>query len=577
MSEIAAQQIMEVAARFSDGQHRMVCPACSQTRSRGNQKNRTLSVQVSGGKASYTCWHCGLSGRSSLDHRSPSRPSKPVMLRPVREAGPLQDGSLAYLRERGISPEAAKAASLFSTRAYFNKLGREGEAVGFPYFDDDGVQTGAKLRSIEAKDFTVQGTITSMFGSERTQSSGDIYIVEGEMDAVAMVEAGIPNAISVPHGAPAPGPAAKQGSDRRLAALWTSREAIKNAPRIIIASDNDAPGEALAEEIARRVGKARCWVLKWPEGIKDANEFLVEHGPELLKEYATTRISMWPLSGLKTVHDFRSEVEDLYERGLPGGLKTGWKSIDSIFSVMPGTLNIVTGVPGSGKSTWLDALLCNLAKMHDAKIALASFENPISTHISKLAAQYTGKPFREGLMERMTKAEMAEAVDWVHDHFLFLSQDGEPPTTENLIDRFGMAVMRMGCRIGVIDPFNFIKLGGENETQAINEMLSGLKTFAAAADMALFLVAHPAKPNMPAKDWVPTGYSISGSAHFYNRADTGLTVQRGNGTDVRVHVWKSRFEHIGTLGSAPLVYQYGTGRYEEVSEEAPFDFDDLDF
>lgn len=200
MSEIAAQQIMEVAARFSDGQHRMVCPACAQTRSRGNQKNRTLSVQVSGGRASYTCWHCGLSGRSDLDHRSPSRPSKPVMLRPVREAGPLQNGSLAYLRERGIGPEAAKAASLFSTRTYFNKLGREGEAVGFPYFDDDGVQTGAKLRSIEAKDFTVQGTITSMFGSERTQPTGDIYIVEGEMDAVAMVEAGIINAISVPHG-----------------------------------------------------------------------------------------------------------------------------------------------------------------------------------------------------------------------------------------------------------------------------------------------------------------------------------------------------------------------------------------
>lgn len=577
MSEIAAQ-ISEFAARFSDGQHRMVCPACSSSRTRGNQKNRTLSLQVSNGKASYTCWHCGLSGRSTLNGQSPVRQSKPVALRPVREAGPLQEGSLAYMRERGISAETAKAANLFSTRAYFNKLGREGEAVGFPYFDDDGTQTGAKLRSIEAKDFTVQGSITSMFGAERTQSGGDLYIVEGEMDAVAMLEAGIINAISVPHGAPAPGPAAKQGSDRRLAALWTSREAIKNASRVIIASDNDAPGEALAEEIARRVGKARCWVLKWPEGIKDANEFLVEHGPELLKEYVTTRLTMWPLSGLKTVSDFRDEVEDLYDRGLPGGLKTGWKSIDDIFSVMPGTLNIVTGVPGSGKSTWLDALLCNLAKMHDTRIALASFENPISTHISKLAAQYIGKPFRDGLHDRMSKAEMAEAVDWVHDHFLFLSQDGEPPTTENLVDRFSMAVMRMGCRVGVIDPFNFIKLGGENETQAINEMLSALKTFAAAADMALFLVAHPAKPQAQnGKEWVPTGYAISGSAHFYNRADVGITVQRGNGTDVRVHVWKSRFEHIGTLGSAPLVYQYGTGRYEEQAPLPDLDFDDFDF
>ena len=214
----------------------------------------------------------------------------------------------------------------------------------------------------------------------------------------------------------------------------------------------------------------------------------------------------------------------------------------------------------------------------EVKVAIASFENPISTHISKLAAQYVGKPFRDGLHDRMTKVEMAEAVDWVHDHFLFLSQDGEPPTTQNLIERFGMAVMRMGCRVGVIDPFNFIKLGGENETQAINEMLSDLKTFAMGADMALFLVAHPAKPQAQnGKDWIPQGYSISGSAHFYNRADAGLTVQRGTGTDVRVHVWKSRFEHIGTLGSAPLVYQYGTGRYEEAEPEVPFNFDDLDF
>jgi hypothetical protein len=44
-----------------------------------------------------------------------------------------------------------------------------------------------------------------------------------------------------------------------------------------------------------------------------------------------------------------------------------------------------------------------------------------------------------------------------------------------------------------------------------------------------------------------------------------------------VHVWKSRFEHIGTLGSAPLVYQYGTGRYEEQAAVPDLDFDDLDF
>jgi twinkle protein len=579
MVEIA-EQISQIANKFSDGQHRMICPGCAHTRSNSGQRNRTLSVQVGEGKAVYTCWHCDLSGKVFLNGEQPPAPKRPVALRPVREVSPLGEGALSYLLERGISEATAKTAGLFSTRTYFNKLGREGDAVGLPYFDQDGVYTGAKLRSIEEKDFTIQGTVASMFGAERTQSGQDLYIVEGELDAIAMLEAGLGNAISVPHGAPPPtkGGTNPQANDRRLAALWASRDAIKRASRIIIASDNDLPGEALAEEIARRVGKVRCWVLRWPEGIKDANEFLIEHGGETLKDYATSRVTMWPLSGLKSVSEFRSEVEDLYERGLPGGMKTGWPTIDEIYTVAPGSLNIITGVPGSGKSTWLDALLCNLAKMHDSRIALASFENPIPTHISKLAAQYVGKPFRDGLADRMTKQEMTEATDWVNEHFLFLSQDGEPPTTDNLVERFGMAVMRMGCRIGVIDPFNFIKLGGENETHAINEMLSALKTFAMATDMALFLVAHPAKPpGGTGKDWLPTGYQISGSAHFYNRADVGLTVQRGNGTDVRVHVWKSRFEHIGTLGSAPLVYQYGTGRYEEATTESLIDFDDLDF
>ena len=579
MVEIA-EQISQFANKFSDGQHRMTCPACAHTRSNSGQRNRTLSVQVGDGKAVYTCWHCDLSGKVFLNGEQAPTPKRPVALRPVREVSPLGDAALSYLLERGISEATAKAAGLFSTRTYFNKLSREGDAVGLPYFDADGVYTGAKLRSIEEKDFTIQGTVASMFGAERAQPGQDLYIVEGELDAIAMLEAGLGNAISVPHGAPPPskGNTNTQANDRRLAALWASRDAIKKASRIIIASDNDLPGEALAEEIARRVGKIRCWVLKWPEGIKDANEFLIEHGGETLKDYATSRLTMWPLSGLKSVSEFRVEVEDLYDRGLPGGMKTGWPTVDEIYTVAPGSLNIITGVPGSGKSTWLDALLCNLAKMHDSRIALASFENPIPTHISKLAAQYVGKPFRDGLADRMSKQEMTEATDWVNDHFLFLSQDGEPPTTDNLVERFGMAVLRMGCRIGVIDPFNFIKLGGDNETHAINEMLSALKTFAMATDMALFLVAHPAKPpGGTGKDWLPTGYQISGSAHFYNRADAGITVQRGNGTDVRVHVWKSRFEHIGTLGSAPLVYQYGTGRYEEATEGSLIDFDDLDF
>ena len=45
---------------------------------------------------------------------------------------------------------------------------------------------------------------------------------------------------------------------------------------------------------------------------------------------------------------------------------------------MPGELTIVTGVPNSGKSEWIDALLCNLATEHGWSFAMCSMEKKVS-------------------------------------------------------------------------------------------------------------------------------------------------------------------------------------------------------
>jgi twinkle protein len=39
--------------------------------------------------------------------------------------------------------------------------------------------------------------------------------------------------------------------------------------RIVIATDNDAPGDALAEELARRLGRERCWRARWPMSSRE--------------------------------------------------------------------------------------------------------------------------------------------------------------------------------------------------------------------------------------------------------------------------------------------------------------------
>jgi twinkle protein len=80
---------------------------------------------------------------------------------------------------------------------------------------------------------------------------------------------------------------------------------------------------------------------------------------------------------------------------------------------------------------------------------------------------------------------------------------------------------------------------------------------------------HPAKiyRNKDGTRPVPTPYDISGSAHWYNKADNIICVHRdqANGSqDVELHIQKVRFKHVGHLGLAILKYDKVTGRYFEL-------------
>ena len=72
-------------------------------------------------------------------------------------------------------------------------------------------------------------------------------------------------------------------------------------------------------------------------------------------------------------------------------------------------------------------------------------------------------------------------------------------------------------------------------------------------------------PDTNGKIPVPTGYSISGSASWFAKADIGITVQRDEGTMVDIHVWKCRFKWVGQTGMVELDYDVPTGIYSEQS------------
>jgi twinkle protein len=210
--------------------------------------------------------------------------------------------------------------------------------------------------------------------------------------------------------------------------------------------------------------------------------------------------------------------------------------------------------------------MVNLARKHDWKFALCSFENQPEVHISRLMEIYANKRFFEGSL-RMNEAEKDEAFSWVLEHFLIMdSETVEPATIDSILERGIAAVARMGIRGMVIDPYNYIDMSGTqlSETAAISDLLTRVQAFAKTYGVHVWFVAHPAKVSRSGAELPrPDGMSISGSMAWWAKADCGVTIHRGEGTSVEVVVWKCRYRWVGTQGEALLQYNKTTGTYTQ--------------
>ena len=260
----------------------------------------------------------------------------------------------------------------------------------------------------------------------------------------------------------------------------------------------------------------------------------------------------------------------LYDSGgLPRGDSTGWAGVDELYTIGLGQWTAITGVPGSGKSEWLDALCVNLAESGRWEFAIYSPENyPPATHLVKLVEKRARKPFNPGPNERMTPGEYEVAAEWIGERFFWIEPALKTP--DELI-RVALEMRRPDCKFGIVlDPWNTLEhqRGSMSETDYTSFILTEVTKLARAANAHVWLVAHPTKipRNKDGTRPVPTPYDISGSAHWYNKADNIVTIHRDQveqTQDVEIHVQKVRFKHIGHVGLATLKYDRVTGRYFE--------------
>jgi twinkle protein len=542
---------------------RVVCPYCSPERRKQNIKDMTLT-RKNDGAVVYHCHHCFENG--SVQPRKETKlsavPSTTVINQPL--AQPHYD----WLNTRGISPATADKMKLFAAEKFFHKIGKVTPAIGFPYYRR-GSLVATKYRSINGKDFTQDmGGAHDFFGIDNIVAGQPIIIVEGEMDALSAIEAGLNNVLSVPGGAPMK-LAEPKADEKRFAFIHNAQQVLDNAPYVILATDQDASGQVLAEELARRIGKEKCRIAKFDK--KDLNEILMDDDPTLddrpsnIIKKIIEDAQPYPIAGLSAASSFSDRLNTLYSKGTGKGVSTGYDSVDNIYTVAPSQLTVVTGYPSSGKSNFVDQLMVNIGRKSGWKFAICSFENQPEIHISRLMEIYTKKRFFDG-KEKMTQAEHDEAFKWVNEHFVFIDTNGdEPSSLDSILSRAAIAVKSMGISGIVIDPYNYIEMNKANstETEAISSMLTRVQKFCKTHNVHTWFVAHPSKINRSGVDQPrPDGMSISGSMAWWAKTDCGITVHRGDGC-VEIAVWKCRYRWVGQQGETSLLYNKTSGTYEE--------------
>lgn len=553
-------------ASYVDGQHYTTCPKCSHTRKPVNQTKNCLSVKLDGDDVVWNCHHCGWSGGGSSGDRrrvekiNYTRP-EPFKLGPDPRPQPFID----WWAARAIGGTTLAEMDVRRETAWFPQTGKDQPCIAFPY-TREGELINVKYRSHD-KHFTQTKGAEAILYNEDQIADDELIWCEGEIDVLSFLEIGARSVTTLPGGAPASIPDPTR-QDKRFEPLAASVGVLEPIQKIIIATDADEPGRILGAELARRLGKHRCWRINWPEGRKDANDVLVNDGPEALRALVDDA-EPWPIDGVMNAKDLLPDILAYY-RGEDGNpISTGFKSLDEFFQIDPGSLTVITGVPNHGKSNWVDQMAVQISQNEGWAFAIFSPEHKSHKHMARLIEKYIGKPFTEGATPRMSEAEVVDAVDWLKSRFHLMAAQEESPTIDWILSRARDLVLRYGVQGLIIDPYNEIEMNleSQSETQAISLMLSKLKRFAGNHGVSVFVVAHPRilQASDGDSDPVPSLYSIAGSAHWRNKADAGLVVHRDKQTNsTTIHVKKIRDQpRFGQLGEVKLFYHVEARRYSE--------------
>lgn len=404
----------------------------------------------------------------------------------------------------------------------------------FNFYDTNDVLTMVKYRpartvekhSGQPKTWCQKNADTSslLFNMNRVNTSKPLLITEGETDCASAIEAGYFNTVSVPLGA---------GNLHWIEENW---DWLNSFDSIIVWSDNDEAGIKMRKECIYRLGTWRTKYISTPEffkkdngknvQLKDINDCLQIGG----KEFVIDLISSAKDVPVKSVVDY-SEIEEL-DISQMDGVKTGIKPLDDeLLKIFYGTLTVLSGRPGSGKTSIIDQTIAKTID-EDNPVFLFSKEMPERMSANWFNTIIAGrrnmveKTSRDNRKYYIIPQSIQKKMQAYYNKKLFIYRDDEPNDVDSVLKSAEECVRKFGCKLIVLDNLMMIDLNcaESDKNTAQTNLVNALIKFAAKFNVAVVLIAHPRKTQDTNSDIEM--YDISGTSNIINLAMRSIGLRR---------------------------------------------------
>ena len=359
--------------------------------------------------------------------------------------------------------------------------------------------------------FEKDTNINTLYLMDKANFNEALVICEGEFDALSLIEAGYKNVVSVPTGC------------KSTEWINTNWDFLEKFNEVILWYDNDQAGKDGAKEVFNRLPNNIVKIVN-SDLCNDINEILYKHGKEaVLNELK--KATMPTIDGVKTTKQIK--LFNIYEAET---VQLGIEKIDERIVGMPlGSLNVITGRTGEGKSTILNQFFIGESLKQGYKVFLFSGEltesNAKGWLLDTLAnkedlLEFTSK---KGIKYKKISNSAIDRIDKALEGKFFLYCD-EDYSIKAILSKMEIMAKRYGVKVFCIDNLMVTENDEKEELRNQTEIVKKLKSFAKKYNCIVHLVAHPRKASIGQTSLDKS--DISGSANITNLADYVVIVQR---------------------------------------------------